>query len=286
MMKHKSVYLWLIGLLLLTSCQPITVPTPVATPAKTSIIDNAITAQIDAQIEALMNEFSIPGVAISVVKEGELVYTKGYGVTTLDSNVPVTPQTVFLLSSIAKTMTSIAIMQLVAQGKIDLDALIIDYLPYFKLADERYSTITIRHLLTHTAGLPEYDYGEVGKDPQYDDGALERYVRSLADMTLLHAPGGQFEYSGIGYDILGDIVAKMSGQPFETYIAEQILQPLGMEHSTFLLDEVDPALLISPHIPNTAGETVINDIFPSIPSPKAFLWWIPQMGYMRDSSRQ
>jgi CubicO group peptidase (beta-lactamase class C family)/predicted dienelactone hydrolase len=225
-----------------------------------SILDEETVAKLEAVVEQGMQDYHTPGIALGVVKNGELVYAKGFGVAELGSERPVTPQTVFCLASIAKTVTSTAILQLVEQGKINLDAPVTDYLPYFELADERDRDITIRQLLSHTAGLTEWDYFNMG-EPEFDEGALERYVRSLRDVELLAAPGEQWEYSGIGYDILGDVVAKVSGQSFETYVDEHIFTQLGMAHSTFMPGEVDPAVWANPHIPDEAGNTVVHRNF-------------------------
>lgn len=243
-------------LCLLSACQPIVAP-----PAAAGGLDSETVAALEALLDQGMAEYHIPGLALGVVKDGQLVYARGFGIAELGSDRPVTPQSVFLLSSIAKTVTSTAVMQLVEQGKISLDAPVTDYLPYFQLADERYQAITIRHLLSHTAGLPEYDYADMAK-PENDDGALERYVRSLRDLELLSLPGEQWGYSGIGFDILGDVIAKVSGQSFEDYTVEHIFEPLGMKHSTFLLEAVDPALLVSPHVPDGNGNVVVGSFFP------------------------
>ncbi|MEZ4727763.1 MAG: serine hydrolase domain-containing protein [Caldilineaceae bacterium] len=246
----------------LNGCQPMIQPPEAGTASTTPALNDELFAKLDAQVEEAMTTYGVPGMALGVVKDGALVYAKGFGVAEIGSERSVTPSSIFLLSSIAKTFTSTAIMQLVAAGKVDLDGLVTDYLPYFTLTDERYRAITIRHLLSHTSGLPEYGYSEVGQDPQYDDEALERYVRSLSTMELSFAPGEGWDYSSIGYDVLGDIVAKVSGQIFERYIAEHILQPLGMNNTTFLLDEADKNLLVAPHIPDTTGNTVVSNVFP------------------------
>jgi CubicO group peptidase (beta-lactamase class C family) len=156
-------------------------------------------------------------------------------------------------------------MQLRKQGKIDLDEPVITYLPYFKMADERYGSITVRQLLSHTAGVPDVEdwvaeYRD--KEPEYDDGALERYVRSLSDVPLRSAPGETWDYSSIGYDILGDVIAKVSGQSFEAYVQEHIFVPLGMTHTTFLVQGVDPAFLMRPHLPAQAGTVAVSDLIP------------------------
>ena len=103
-----------------------------------------------------------------------------------------------------------------------LDAPITTYLPYFEMEDPRAKTITVRQLLTHTSGMPDVEDYEWDR-PQYDDGALERYVRSLEDQKLVFAPGERIQYSNIAYEILGDAVAKVSGMTFEEYVRQNVL---------------------------------------------------------------
>ena len=109
--------------------------------------------------------------------------------------------------------------------------------------------ITARHLLLHTSGVP--DSGDTAADwptmtVETDDEAIERFVRSLAEIELLFPPGEGYEWTDRGYDILGDVMAKVTGQPFETYMAENLLAPLGMAHSTFLLRRGRPGALRQP----------------------------------------
>ena len=106
------------------------------------------------------------------------------------------------------------------------------------MKDARASAITVRQLLTHVAGMPDVtDYA--WDRPEYDAGALERYVRGLADSSLIAAPGAGWAYSNIGFEVLADLVAKVSGQEFEVYEREHILAPLGMTHSTLLMTDID-----------------------------------------------
>jgi CubicO group peptidase (beta-lactamase class C family) len=126
--------------------------------------------------------------------------------------------------------------------------------------DERYRMITIRQMLSHTSGIPDtvnYNWDK----PEYDAGALERFVRSLADKKLVWPPGEKFAYSNSAYEVLGDVVAKVSGQSFEDYVQRQILLPLGMKSSTLLVREASPQLLTSPHVME-AGKIVVSRIFP------------------------
>jgi CubicO group peptidase (beta-lactamase class C family) len=235
-----------------------------APPASASKLDAATSAKVDALVESQMDELGVPGIAVGIVKDGELVYAKGFGVSERNGGEPVTPSTVFQLSSIAKTFTSTAILQLVEQGKIDLDAPATKYLPYFALADGREDEITVRQLLTHTSGLPDTDWTNpaVYGEARFDDAALEDQVRSAQEVSLLSDPGTLFEYSGLGYEVLGDIIAKVSGQTYEAYVAEHVFAPLGMQHSTLLLADVDPGALAKPHVPGDDGQVVVSDVFP------------------------
>jgi CubicO group peptidase (beta-lactamase class C family) len=260
--KRNQVILsaMLLGALLATACRPVTAPPAASAPE----LDAATSAKVDGLVEAQMKELGVPGVAVGIVKDGSLVYAKGFGVTKRNGGAPVTPSTIFQLSSIAKTFTSTAILQLVEQGKVDLDAPVTKYLPYFALADGREGEITVRHLLTHTSGLPDTSWTDMSPylEARDDEMALEDQVRSARKVSLLFDPGTQFEYTSFGYDVLGDIVAKVSGQPFEEYVTEQMFVPLGMNHSTLLLSDVDPKALAMPHVPGGDGQVVTSDIFP------------------------
>ena len=121
-------------------------------------IDPALIAEIEAFVEQEMAARQIPGAALGIVKDGQVAYTKGFGEAEYGSGRAMTPQTQFALASLSKEFTAAAIMQLVDQGLIDLDAPVTDYLPYFELADERYSDLTIRHLMSNTSGMGSPDY--------------------------------------------------------------------------------------------------------------------------------
>jgi CubicO group peptidase (beta-lactamase class C family) len=178
-----------------------------------------------------MSEHQIPGLALSIVHNDEIIYTQGYGVASPDGT-PVTPGTPFILGSTSKSFTALAIMQLVETGEIELDASVQTYLPWFKMAGpEDAALITVRHLLAQTSGLsgPVSDKDLVNSDVSED--ALETHIRELADYNLARTPGESHEYNNTGYDILGLIVQTVSGQSFEDYIEEYIFSPLKMTNS-------------------------------------------------------
>jgi len=236
-------------------------------PTQTASLDSAQVTKIETAIENTMKKLQLPGLAIGIIKDRQVVYSKGFGLAEVGTERLVTPQSVFQLGSVSKMMVGIAIMQLKEQGKIDLDAPVITYLPYFRLADERYKEITIRHLLSHRAGLPfnvrsvDYTYPADYQSPEYDEGALERHVRSLTSVRLQSAPGAQMQYSDLGFEILGDVIAKVSGQSFEAYTQDHIFTPLGMQHTTFLVRDIPPELLAAPHVLQ-GSNIVVNSYFP------------------------
>jgi CubicO group peptidase (beta-lactamase class C family) len=205
------------------------------------------TETLEPILDRLVREEKIPGLAVGIVEDGKLVYARGFGVMKLgDHPTPVTAQTLFHMASITKPFVATSVMQLVERGKVDLDARVTRYLPYFRLKDARYESITVRQMLTHTSGMPDVTDYRWDK-PEYDDGALERYVRSLSDQELLWQPGSKFAYSNMAYEVLGDLVAKVSGKSFEDYVEANILRPLGMKSSTLLWKQADPAKLAVGH---------------------------------------
>lgn len=193
---------------------------------------------LDSLIEKGMDEYHVPGLAVGIVLNGNLIYARGFGHATLGAPSAVTPDTLFHMASVTKPFVATAIMQLVEQGKIALDDPVTKHLPYFRLDDPRYRLITIRQLLNHTSGMPDVKDYEWNK-PQDDEGALERYVRGLKGEKLLWDPGSRFAYSNIGFEILGDVIAKVSGMSFEDDVERQILRPVGMSSSTLRLKQAD-----------------------------------------------
>ena len=182
------------------------------------------------QLQPLLERFvqwqEIPGLAIGVVEGNHLVYAHAFGLKHLGRPAdPLTTRSLFHMASITKPFVATAIMQLVERGAVDLDAPVVKYLPYFRIADDRYSQITVRQMVTHTSGMPDVEDYEWDR-PQDDDGALERYVRSLTDQKLVSAPGERVRYSNMAFEVLGDVVAKASGESFDDYV-----QPTSWRHS-------------------------------------------------------
>ena len=220
------------------------------------------TQELQPMIEQAMKQQEVPGFAIAIIRDQKIVYAAGFGVRNIDKkNDKITPQSLFHMASITKPFVATSVMQLVEQGKVELDSPVVNYLPYFRLKDERYKTITVRQMLGHISGMPDVEDYEWDK-PKYDDGALERYVRSVTDKSLIAEPGTKFAYSNMAFEVLGDLIAKVSGETFEGYVRKHILEPLGMNSSTLLVKQANPQLLTSPHVLNASFEVAVSKIFP------------------------
>lgn len=210
----------------------------------------------------MIQEQELPGFAIAVVEDNRVAYAAGFGVRKITGKDDLmTTRSLFHMASITKPFVATSIMQLVEKGKVDLDAPVVKYLPYFRMADERYQTITVRQMATHTSGMPDVDDYEWEK-PKYDEGALERYVRSLGRLRLDFAPGQRFEYSNMAFEILGDVIAKVSGETFDDYVQRHILAPLGMKDSTLLVKQADPKLLAWGHQLDERGSPFPSKAYP------------------------
>ena len=214
--------------------------------------------QLDSLIHHWIDSTSIPGLSVAITHDDSIIYLKSFGVKNLESKEPLQPINLFHVASVSKPFMATAIMQLVERGKIELDERLVTYLPYFKMADERYKAITIRQMLNHTSGFPDVEDYE-WEHPQKDDGAAERYARSLGSENLVSTPGIEFHYSNMAFDVLAAVVAKVSGESFEAFVKNHILQPLEMNESSFYQPETHVALRTTPH---TGKPPRVSKIYP------------------------
>jgi CubicO group peptidase (beta-lactamase class C family) len=203
--------------------------------------------EIETFLQSLIDTGSIPGIAIAITNKQDILYSKGFGVTNMQTKEKLQPSHVFHIASISKTFTATAVMQLVDKGKINIDTALVNYLPYFRMDDERYKMITIKQMLNHTSGMPDVEDYEWEKGID-DEGAAERYTKSLTDMKLVSNPGTEYHYSNIAFDVMADLIAKVSGTSFEKYIKENILYSIDMVESSFYAPEIKKSLRTSPHI--------------------------------------
>ncbi len=183
---------------------------------------------IDDYMSSKMRSFKIPGLALSVVKNDQIVHAKGYG-RSGGRGQPVTPQTPFYLASNYKSFIGLAISQLIDAGKIDVDAPVERYLPWFSLANQEAARqITVRHLLSHTSGLSTRS----GVTVLYTNPvSLEQLVRNSAKTRISQPVGSKFQYSNLNYFILAEVIETVGGVPYGRYIENNIFKPLDMQHS-------------------------------------------------------
>ena len=202
-----------------------------AAPSQQGPTDPAeLEAFMDDLLGRQMEDHHIAGAAVSVVKDGKLFFAKGYGYANLEKGIPVDPeQTSFRIGSVTKLFTWTAVMQLVEQGKLDLDADINTYLD-FRIPDTYPQPITLKHLLTHTPGFEDRFFEVLASDA--DDLTPPRQWLVSHMPARVRPPGDCAAYSNYGTALAGYIVARVSGQPYDQYIQEHILSPLGMVHST------------------------------------------------------
>ena len=202
--------------------------------------------EIDRRVDEIVNRRPAVGLAVGVIRNGTLESFSGRGAANIESATPVTEHTVFRIASITKTFTSVAVLQLVGQGLIDLDLPANDYLRAYRLmpASANWRPATVRHLLTHTAGVPEWvsparmiKSGWVGESFALDEALpslAEYYQRGL---RLAVEPGTIWTYSDHGFATLGQIVEDVSGQLLHQYFRERIFEPLGMTDTDLLRSE-------------------------------------------------
>ena len=178
-------------------------------------------------------EAKVPGLVVGIVAEGKLVWFRGWGVRNVASRDPVDTDTVFRIASMTKAFVSAAVLQLRDEGKLSLDVPVDTYLP--ELRSVKYPTsdsapITLRDLLSHGSGLPEDNAGADLRLPMTEaefDHAL------AAGVSFSTSPGTEFEYSNLGFMLAARVISRVSGVPFQEYVSRHLLQPLGMEGSTF-----------------------------------------------------
>ncbi|MBW4518743.1 MAG: beta-lactamase family protein [Scytolyngbya sp. HA4215-MV1] len=194
---------------------------------RANAVQPTLEMKIDRFITHQMSTQHIPGLALAITHENQVMYVKGYGKA--NTRQLVTPQTQFPIASLSKSFTAIAVLQLVEAGKIDLDAPVKQYLPNFTLADTQTADqITIRHLLNHTSGLSDFGFSEAFL-PQPTTHA-ER-VDSLHNARFVAAPGMQFHYFNPNYDVLARVVEVANGQSFGEYLRSHIFVPLQMSQT-------------------------------------------------------
>lgn len=217
--------------------------------------------EFTTRIDDLLSRRAAVGLAIGVVRDGSLEFFAGRGVADLGTRAPVTEDTIFRIASITKTFTAIAAMQLWERGLIDLDAPANDYLRAYRLVprDPRWRPATVRHLLTHTAGVSQAPRrAEAFRGDIAQSVPMGHPVPTLAEwyrgaLRLEVEPGTRFRYSDHGFATVGQLVEDVSGRPLARYLREHVFEPLGMTDSTLDRAEIDLGRLATGYAIGSGG---------------------------------
>ena len=220
-------------------------------------------SELDQKIPQLLNDFIVPGTAIAIIENGEIILQKGYGYSNIDKGTKVTNTTGFNIGSISKTIAAWGVMKLVQEGKIDLDAPAEKYLTRWHLPESEFDSekVTIRRLLSHTAGLSLHGYpGWTPKDelPTIEE-SLDGKNNGPGRVEIIMEPGTKWKYSGGGFSMLQLIIEEVTGEKFEDYLQAHILNPLGMTSSSYTIDE--NILKSSSQEHNNFGEVIDFELF-------------------------
>jgi CubicO group peptidase (beta-lactamase class C family) len=181
---------------------------------------------VNTYVQEQVAKRRIPGLSLAVVRGGEILYAKGYGMADVERAVPATPETVYELASVSKQFTATAVMMLVEEGKFKLDDSVADRLV---IVPQAWRDVTVRNLLNHTSGIKDY----LGtKDISFrKDYTNDELIGMVAKLPLDFAPGEKWSYSNTNYVLLGMLIEKANGQSLADFLARRIFDPLGMKSS-------------------------------------------------------
>jgi CubicO group peptidase (beta-lactamase class C family) len=200
---------------------------------------------VDATVQAAMHQKRIPGLALAVMRDGRIIKAQGYGLSNIELDVPVTPESIFQSGSVGKQFTATAVMMLVEEGRVGLDDKLTKYFPE---APESWNQVTVRHLLTHTSGIKDYTNKDFDYRRDYTEADLEKIALRL---PFDFAPGEKWSYSNSGYMVLGFLIHRVTGKFYGDFLQERIFGPLGMT-TTRIISEQD----IIPH--RSAGYRLVK----------------------------
>jgi CubicO group peptidase (beta-lactamase class C family) len=206
---------------------------------------NAFADSVDEYVETQLKQQKIPGMTIAILKDNKIVKIKGYGFSNLEHQVPAKPETIYQSGSVGKQFTATAVMMLVEEGKIHLDDPVSKYFPD---SPDIWKKITIRHLLTHTSGIPDYTAKDVDFRKDYSEDDL---LKILMKLPLEFQPGEKWNYSNSGYMLLGFVIHKASGKFYGDLLEERVFGPLGMTTAQVISE--------SDIIPNRAAGYELKD---------------------------
>jgi CubicO group peptidase (beta-lactamase class C family) len=203
---------------------------PDAVKFKTDVADKKLIAELEQSIPQMMQEFSVPGLSIALIKGAKIVFSKGFGVRSVETTEPVNTETVFEAASLSKPVFAYAALKLCDKGLLKLDEPLSNYLPAPYIADEpRIKLVTMRHVLTHTPGFPNW--------------------RRNATLNFINNPGEKFSYSGEGFVYLQTVVEQITRQPLQAFLKQEIFEPFAMPASSFIWRESYASITAFGHDP-------------------------------------
>lgn len=210
-------------------------------------------AAVGTRIEQLVTEGKVPSIAVAVARDGEILWEQGFGLADRENNTPATEHTAYPLASISKPFTATALMILVERELIDLDAPVNDYLGEVKVTARvgEAAEATVRRVASHTAGLPlhsQHFYDGEGKQPPEFEETLRRYGQ------LVSAPGERWQYSNLGYGILGHLISRLSSRDYAAFMQEEVFEPLGLDRTVV---HIGPGLKNGQAIKYNSGGLVV-----------------------------
>jgi len=220
---------------------------------------------IDAYVAGQVRAKSYPGLALTIVRDGKIVFAKGYGQRSLESEDRVVPDTLFAIGSVTKQFTCACILMLTEDGKLNVEDRVAKYYPHLTRAQD----ITLYDLMTHTSGYPDYyplDFVDRRMRKPID---LDRLLAEYAGGKLDFEPGTRWSYSNTGYLLLGRVVEKVSKEPMSQFLRRRILEPLGMKHAVF-----DPG----EEVAGMAHGYTSFALGPSEPAPREAAGWLHAAG--------
>ena len=236
----------------------------------------------DQTVSDFMQKYAIPGGAVAVMREGKLIYARGFGYADVENKTPVRPDALFRIASVSKPITSAAIMKLVEEGKLKVDdpvaPLIADLAPApGEVVDSRWDQITIRHLLNHTGGW-DRNKPNGGFDPMFRPAiaaaavnapapaSAETVIRYMKGMPLDFYPGEKYAYSNFGYAILGRVIERLSGMSYDEYVRTRVLQPVGANRTRSGRTRMSDALAdeVKYYLPGEPGLGMTAPMVPSV----------------------
>jgi len=224
-----------------------------------SFAQGITSAQIDSLVNLTLKTFDVPGIAVAVVKDGQVIHSKGYGVRSLNSKLPVDANTLFGIASNSKAFTAAALGMLIDEGKLTWDDKVTDIIPEFKMYNPYVTDeFTVRDLLTHRSGLG-LGAGDLMFWPDSNNFTLKDIIHNLRFLKSVSGFRTKFDYDNLLYIVAGEVVARISGKSWEDFIETRMMQPIGMLGSAASFSRVkDKRNVIDPHAPVDGTVKVIR----------------------------